>query len=230
MSGLPCGVARDVPPPPGQERRRRSPGWRRGPRQADRQARQQREANQGTRRRGCEPGPPLTSSREAQQASPRSAGRTPATDFRLELPRAEQTVATLEAGPARLSHGTAQVRGAGPPCHDTLARPRRATGEDPPRNSGRNTRVEYEQGRTTLSRTGGKPPGVDGSHGSVRGETYKIDGLEQCCNDALPATFRTGARDDDKTVEIGPQLGRCCKPELRQTGHCAPVPQRRRAR
>ena len=229
MPGLPCGAARDAPLPPGRARRRRSPGWRRGQQPAGRRARQQQVANQGTRRQGCEPETPLTSSREAQQASSRSAGCTPTTDFSLELPRAEQTVTTLEPGPARLSHGTTQVRRAGPACHDT-SRSRRAAGEEPPRNTGRSARVEYEQGRTTLSRTSGKPPGVNGSHGGVRGETDEIDGLEQRRNDALPATFRARARHDDKTVEIGPQLGCCRKPELRQAGHCAPVPQRRRAR
>ena len=209
MPGLPCAAARDAHPPPGQERRRRSPGWRQGQQPVGRRARQQGEANQGTRRRGCEPGSPLTSSREPQQASLRSAGRAPAADFSLELPRAEQTVATLEPGPARLSHSTAQVRWAGPTCHDT-SRSRRSTGAKPPRNTVRSARVEYEQGRTTLPRTGGKPPGVDRPHGSVRGETHEIDGLEQCRNDALPATFRARARNDDKTVEIGPQLGRRC--------------------
>ncbi len=209
MPGLPCGAARDVPPPPGLGRKRRLPGWRRGLQPVGRQARQQQEANQGTRRRGCEPEASLASSRKPQQASPRSAGRTPAADFRLELPEAEQPVTTLEPGPARLPHGATQVRGAGPTCHDT-SRSRRTTGEDPPHNSGRNARVEYEQGRTTFSRTSGKSPGVDGSHGGVRGETYEVDGLEQRRNDALPAAFRARTRDDDKTVEIGPQLGRCC--------------------
>src|ERR1019366_6689173 len=55
----------------------------------------------------------------------------------------------------------------------------RPAGEEPPRNTCRSARVEYEQGRTTLSRTSGEPPGVNGSHGGVRGETDEIDGLEQ---------------------------------------------------
>ncbi len=196
MPGLPCGAARDAPPPPGQGQKKRSPGWRRGQQPAGRRARQQQEANQGTRRRGCEPEALLTSSREAQQASSRSAGCTPTTDFSLELPRAKQTVPTLEPGPARLSHGTTQVRRAGPTCHDT-SRSRRANGKEPPHNTCRSARVEYQQGRTTLSRTGGEPPGINGSHGSIRGETDEIDGLEQRRNDALPATFRARVRDDD---------------------------------
>jgi hypothetical protein len=65
-----------------------------------------------------------------------------------------------------------------------------------------------------LSRSGGKSPGVGRSHGGGRGETDEIDGLEQCRDDALPATFRARTRDEDETVEIDPQFGRCCKPEL----------------
>ena len=208
MPGPPCAAARDAPLQPGQGQRMRPPGWRRRPQPAGRRARQRQEANQGTRRRGCGPGAPLTSPREAQQASSRPAGCAPTADFSLELARAEQTVTTSEPGPARLSYGTTQVRGAWPTCHDT-SRSCRATGDEPPRNNARSVGVEYEQGRTTLSRTGGEPSGVNGSHRGVRGETDEINGLEQRRNDALPAPFRAGVRDDDKAVEIGTQLGRC---------------------
>jgi hypothetical protein len=54
-----------------------------------------------------------------------------------------------------------------------------------------------------LSRTSGEPPGVNGSHRGVRGETDEINGLEQRRNDALPATFAARVGDDDKVVEIG---------------------------
>ena len=229
MPGLPGDAGRAAPPPPAQARKRRPPGWRQGRRPVGRRARRRQEANQGTRRRGCGPEAPLCSGREAQQASSRPAGGTPTTDFSLQLPRAEQAMAPLEPGPARLSHSTTQVRWARPACQDP-SRSLSAAGQEPPGKTCRTVRVEYEQGRTTLSRPCGEPPGVNGTHGGVRGETNEIDRLEQRGDDTLPTAVRARARDDDETVEICPQLGCSDKPELRQAGHCAPVPERRGAR
>ena len=220
MLGLPYDAARDAPPRIGRRGRRRPPGWWRRPRPAGRRVRRQRAASRGTRRRGCEPGTSRTSIRKPQQAPSRSAGRAPPADLGLELPGAEQTVATSQPRPARGPHGTTKVRGAGPTLHDparsrgaTGAEPTGAepTGDEPFHNPGRRGRcVEYEQGRTALPCASSQPPSVGGSHGGVRSETHEIDGLDQCRDDALPAAFRARVRDEDETAEIGPQLGSCC--------------------
>jgi len=58
MPGPPCGAARDAPLRPGRRRKRRSRGWQRRSRPVCLQPRRRQGANQGTRRRECEPEPP----------------------------------------------------------------------------------------------------------------------------------------------------------------------------
>ena len=120
-------------------------------------------------------------------------------------------MAEPEPRPARLAHGTTQVARAGPAGKDPPRPQLVATGDE----SRDRRRVQHDQGRAALSGTGREPPGVGGPHGGVRGETDQVDCLEQGRDDALPATFRAWAGNEDETVEVGSELGRGRKAERR---------------
>jgi len=161
-------------------------------------------------------------------APSRPAGRTTSADFGLEMEEAEQPVAKLEPGPARLTHGTPQVAGARPTGQGSPG-PARPGPEESPRRSRRAGGIEHDQGRTALSGASGEPPRVRRVHRSFRGEANEVDGLEQRRDDALPAALRTWSRDKNETVEIGSHLDRGRKAELGQTDHGTPVAPRRGA-
>ena len=204
MPGPPCDAGRGGLPRPEPAMKSRSPGSKRRPPPAGPRARRRQGANQGTRRRGCGQG-----SRRSQAGS-----RSPLRLGRLAAPRPPTSASICRdlsrpwpsPSPDQLDSLTAQRRSQGPGQRARTRRARSlvATG-DPSRDR---RRVQHDQGRAALSGTGREPPGVGGPHGGVRGETDEVDGLEQCRDDALPATFRARAGNEDETVEIGSQLGR----------------------
>ena len=131
-------------------------------------------------------------------------------------------MAESEPEPVRRLHGATQVRWARPTRHDpALSRLVTGYGFD------RGGPIEHEQRRTALPCACGELPGVAGSYRGARRKTDEIDSLEQSRNNALPATFRAGARDEDEMAEISPKLGCCDKSERWQADHGAPVPPRR---